>query len=554
MELRGARVLLLGGSGLVGLALARRFLAHEPARLVIAARTEREAQEALKQLRQVPAAGTELDAAWGDIFVATEFKDRARSEILRSGVERQQFLDDLFGEFGPRMLERSYLYGLLRRERPELVIDCVNTATAIAYQDLYATVEDVRRAVREGAPDLTERVDRHLAMLYMPQMIRHIQILLEGLKAAGTRAYVKVGTSGTGGMGLNIPFTHSEQRPSPLLLSKAGIAGAHTLLLYLMARTPGAPAVKEVKPTAAIAWKRIGVGPIERWGKPIPLYEPGEPVPLERAFDARAKPWKETGRVLEGVYLDAGENGYFSRDEFEAISAIGMMELVTPEEIADAVLWEVQGYPTGRDVVAALDAACYGPSYRGGALRQAALRKLETLEAQFGRRSVAFEILGPPRLSKLLYEAALLERAYGTLEAARDLVPEEAAARAEALVQSESLLRCEIVSIGLPILLADGRRVLRGPEVKVALPAPASPGAVPDVRWTARGWVDLRAENWALWRERIRKYWEASRGACGPEGGSQSDFDPAAIQGQIRPGALVGWIFVVEDEGGRLKR
>jgi hypothetical protein len=38
---------------------------------------------------------------------------------------------------------------------------------------------------------------------------------------AGTGAYVKIGTSGTGGMGLNIPYTHSEEKPSRVLLSKS---------------------------------------------------------------------------------------------------------------------------------------------------------------------------------------------------------------------------------------------------------------------------------------------------------------------------------------------
>ncbi len=65
--------------------------------------------------------------------------------------------------------------------------------------------------------------------------------------------YFKVGTSGTGGMGVNIPYTHSEERPSRVLLSKTAVAGAQTLLLFLLARTPGGPLVKEIKPTAAIA-------------------------------------------------------------------------------------------------------------------------------------------------------------------------------------------------------------------------------------------------------------------------------------------------------------
>ena len=79
----------------------------------------------------------------------------------------------------------------------------------------------------------------------------------------GTRIYLKIGTVGTGGMGMNIPFTHSEERPSRMLMAKSSLAGAHTLLLYLLARTPGGPAVKEIKPTAAISWKALGHGPIQ---------------------------------------------------------------------------------------------------------------------------------------------------------------------------------------------------------------------------------------------------------------------------------------------------
>src|SRR4030095_8522224 len=88
---------------------------------------------------------------------------------------------------------------------------------------------------------------------------------------AGTLVYVKVGTSGTGGMGLNIPYTHSEERPSRVLLSKSALAGAQSMLLFLMARTPGAPITKEIKPAAAIAWKRIAYGPIARRGEAIHL-------------------------------------------------------------------------------------------------------------------------------------------------------------------------------------------------------------------------------------------------------------------------------------------
>src|SRR5205085_5353458 len=111
-----------------------------------------------------------------------------------------------------------------------------------------------------GKADQTA-IERHALTMPIPQLTRHVQILMEGLRRAGTRAYVKIGTSGTGGMGLNIPYTHSEEKPSRTLLTKSAVAGSHTLLLYLMGRTPGAPATIEIKPTAAIGWREIAYGP-----------------------------------------------------------------------------------------------------------------------------------------------------------------------------------------------------------------------------------------------------------------------------------------------------
>ncbi|NIR45789.1 MAG: short-chain dehydrogenase, partial [Gemmatimonadetes bacterium] len=91
----------------------------------------------------------------------------------------------------------------------------------------------------------------------------------------------------------------------------------------------GAPAVKEIKPTAAIAWKRIAKGPIMTRGEPMPLYDAAKPVGLSEALDAGDAAWSQLDGHLDSVYIDAGENGQFSRDEFETISALGMMELVT---------------------------------------------------------------------------------------------------------------------------------------------------------------------------------------------------------------------------------
>ncbi|HEV2736879.1 MAG TPA: hypothetical protein VGV85_18710 [Longimicrobiaceae bacterium] len=551
MEIRGSRILLLGGSGLVGTALARQLLPLGPALVVISGLTREEAEGGVEELRRDPDAdGVELAAEWGDIFLPAELKDIRRRDIVEDPRARAQILDDLLGPLSEDVIERSALGRIIARHRPEVIVDTINTATAFAYQNAFDSASDLRDRARRGEADL-DAVETHLATMYLPQLIRHVQLALEVMKRARTQVYVKVGTAGTGGMGLNIPFTHSEERPSRVLLAKSSIAGAHTLLLYLMARTPGAPTVKEIKPTAAISWKSIGFGDVKRGGKPIRRVDAVAPVAMGEVTNGAAEgSWRDTGEALTGVFVDSGENGLFSPPEFETLTALGLMEFITPEEIAQDVVREIRGQPTGHDVVAALDASTSGPTYRAGVLRQSAMARMEELEREHGQESVAYEMLGPPRLSKLLFEAAILGRLTGgSLDAAALLDPEAAAERAEALVLEDAELRTSILSIGLPVLLRDGERALRGADVKVA-PEPGEPWE----RAVENGWVDLRPASWARWRARVDAICRRLD-CCGDATmGSRWDVEPWERARRIRPGALAAWVFRHEDRGERIKR
>src|SRR5207253_4367165 len=125
------------------------------------------------------------------------------------------------------------------------------------------------------------------------------------------------------------------------------------------------------------------------------------------------------GETLKSVFIATGENGISSLEEFSAITTGEQMEFVPPEEIADVVAREIMGGNTGHDVINALDNAVMGPTYRAGLMRHWALEKLRGLEKEHQCRSIAFENLGPPRLSKLLHEADLLRRSYATMESVR---------------------------------------------------------------------------------------------------------------------------------------
>jgi hypothetical protein len=337
-----------------------------------------------------------------------------------------------------------------------------------------------------------------------------------------------------------------------MLLAKSSVAGAHTLLLYLMARTPGGPAVKEIKPTAAISWKRIGFGDVRRGGRAIERVDATRPLPLAAAFEAGAgSDAVSTGEPLRGVYVDSGENGLFTVGEFEVLTALGLMEFITPEEIAANLVREVTGQPTGKDVIGALDASTSGPTFRAGVLREAAITRMDALEREHGVSSVAYEQLGPPRLAKLLFESAILSRLYADIADAAGLDPEDTAVRAEALVRSDADLRSRMLTIGIPVLLPSGNELLRGPEVRVA----PVPGQSPDdVRLADNGWVDLRPANWRRWRERCAAMLREVEHGPTADDGSRADVEVGERQRQLRPGRLVAWIFRHEEHGERVKR
>ncbi|MGB6364192.1 MAG: short-chain dehydrogenase, partial [Thermoanaerobaculia bacterium] len=270
MNIEGKKALVLGGYGLVGMAVCRELLERRPREIQIHSLRQEESEEARGQL--LPFAGeTRMTVSSGDIFGPV---DKETTDLDRLGQQLCQLRDEDLPLF--------LLYHLLAEGRPEIVIDCVNTATGIAYRDVYSSSEKVFQQVAADAVDRAD-VEALLEALYIPRLIRHIQVLYRGMSDAKTGVYFKVGTSGTGGMGLNVPYTHSEEKPSRVLLSKSAVAGAHSMLLFLMARTPDAPITKEIKPAAAIAWKKIAHGPIYRKREPILLVD-AKPRPLGEVF------------------------------------------------------------------------------------------------------------------------------------------------------------------------------------------------------------------------------------------------------------------------------
>ncbi|MEO0210908.1 MAG: short-chain dehydrogenase [candidate division WOR-3 bacterium] len=580
MDFRGKSVLILGGTGLVGRVIAEKALALKAARVAILGLYEHEITETFELLGFKPQR-EEIDEVacyrkgrltgfWGNMFVRKEFKDKTREELLGDKEARRTLIEDTYLQVNDQIIESSYLYWLFKTTKPNIVYDSVNTATALAYQNVYDAALDLYEEIKAGK-DVRESSERFLLTAYTPQLVRHMEILKRAMKDSGTELYVKIGTTGTGGMGWDIPYTHSEDRPSRVLLSKTAMAGAQSLLFLIMSRAADAPAIKELKPAAAIAWQGIGIGEITRGGRPITICDSKKPIPLsgKEGFATALKANRATEitkEPLRSVYIDTGENGLFSLGEFVALSALDQMEFITPEEIADYAIYESLGQNTGRDVIDALEGAVMGPTYRGGLLREAAIQRLYALERENKYYpSVAFEILGPPRLTKLLFEAHILKEVYGDM---RRVVSEEPAAISKAMADfiiKNDRVRKAALSVGIPVLMPEGN-LLAGARVVIPLERERNLPATKEniERWAYAGWIDTRQENATEWQKRFKAIISDARARSrrlrrGLAGSSREDrrfLNPKTLRVDysVNPGEIVAWVFINQEKGKRTRR
>ena len=153
MELGNSTVLLLGGSGLVGTAIARRLLDFSPKRLVISGLTREEAEAGVAEL--APLAGTAiLEPVWGNIFLPEDIADASRQRLATDATVRRRLVQELFGPLTTDVVQGNLLFRWLDRYKPDAVIDsAVDPAAAkfnLAARIVKHPHEDLQRQAGRG--------------------------------------------------------------------------------------------------------------------------------------------------------------------------------------------------------------------------------------------------------------------------------------------------------------------------------------------------------------------------------------------------------------------
>jgi hypothetical protein len=136
--------------------------------------------------------------------------------------------------------------------------------------------------------------------------------------------------------------------------------------------------------------------------------------------------------------------------------------------------------------------------------------------------------------------------------------PQQLTKRITRLITANEKLRASIISIGIPILLPDGKSMLRGPEIKIPPYHGKKEVAINADelnKWAHDGWVDLREANMELWQRRVHKIFEEINTLPPNDNSSRfyRDVRYWVKDGEINIGKLVSWVVLTEEHGERIK-
>ena len=113
MDITNRRILVLGGWGLVGMAVVQRLLEKNPQKLIISSLREEEAKEAKNMLSGM-FPEVDIETVWGNIFVRESLKDLSRNVLLENDNNRSQLISDIMEKLNDEIISSSFLFSTFK--------------------------------------------------------------------------------------------------------------------------------------------------------------------------------------------------------------------------------------------------------------------------------------------------------------------------------------------------------------------------------------------------------------------------------------------------------
>ena len=496
--MKGKTFLILG-AGNVGEACAALLSKHNPKKIILHALTEEDANRAKTNVLMLGDFNNIiLEPSFGNILTTKGLLSNVSVDI--SDDMKRDLFRYLYFPLSEEIISNSSLYELLLKTKPDYIIDCINTSTVVgSARDLYHTPQ----AYLSKKTPTNGIIEDLLSSAIIPYLVRFVQILYKFLAANSEVEYIKVSTTGLGGMGMNIKYTHGDLNDTGLssgILGKIAAAGVMHQLLWNLAHTPGIN-VKVVVPASLIGWQGAHFGKFRSNGKLCKRNKNINKINLienKDAFKVLEQRLPENCDYLEIPFADSGENDAYSLAEMTAITAQGQMEAITREEVALAVVNCIAG-SSKYDLISAMDMASLTSTYAGAVQRNAILKKLKTLQHENKTIGIATNNLGPSVTKHLFELYFILEAGEFDLKNIVTSSIEDIHNKIDNLVISKKEIIDQILSLGLPVL-QEGNSLIYGD--KLIYPKNITEETIEIEKvdyWASIGWVDLRKNQIKYW-------------------------------------------------------
>ena len=429
-------VVLFIGTGQIGKAILNKILGYSPKKVIVHNLTKNESELVCKKYKKM-FPNIEFISSYGNIFMPYYLKDLTNNNLYTSSKD---IIDYFYTEINQEILEKSSIVTLISKYKPSLIIDAINTATVLgnAYNPEYNL-----KCYLENPADCSKKL---MVDDYTTKLVNFVYSLKYGIETYNIKKYIKVSTTGLGGMGINMPYTHGDNPKinlSSALMGKISASGVLHQLLWNLEHTMG-DNISLIIPGTFVGYDSVKSEPIEtdkglllrrKYSKPYDLFQ-------KKEIEYNSKISKE---YLEFPVVRAGENHVYSQLELNTLTAIGQMEGITKEEVANKVIDCING-KSANEIFSNLNKAMLQPTYLGREMIYDINEKFNSNVFEYG---IATGNLGV-NLSKKLYELYLIKQAVPSISLLKKTKIDDLVLKVNSKL-SKSIIE-EIITIGIPII------------------------------------------------------------------------------------------------------
>ena len=475
--------ILFIGTGQIGQAILSKVLERGVKKVVIHNLTQKRSEDVCKRFsKRYPE--TKFIMSYGNIFMPYKLKDLDNRDYYSKSAE---IIDYFYKEINEERIKEATITTLIDKYRPEIVIDAINSATVLgnAYNPEYKR--------KEYLSNPSECSKMLMADDYTTKIINFIYSLKYSIEKYNVKRYVKVSTTGLGGMGINMPYTHGDNPKinlSSALMGKIAASGVLHQLLWNLEHIKGMN-ISLIIPGTFVGYDSVKSEPIETDKGLLQKRKVPKPYNIELGSEIVYNN-TITDDYLEFPVVRAGENHVYSEMELKVLTAIGQMEGITKEEVANRVIDCIYGN-SSHDILSALNNAMLKPTYLGREMIYDINKQFTQSNEEYG---IATGNLGV-KLSKQLYELFLIKKAYPKISQLRNKKIEDITKKVNK--QLNDKLISEIITLGIPIV-DDNNKLYIGDYTLIPTDKEDKKFTKKNIdSWTNVGWVDLRNKNIKHW-------------------------------------------------------